>query len=101
VKEINLWEAMTAAETNHRREPDTARGPQITSSDLADLGMAARFGGGQELSLQATDAGWVIKVFSCYGEGPQDDIEILIPKDGRTPVKIVRDRFGKILHLHD
>jgi hypothetical protein len=100
VNAINLWELMTAAETNHRREPDSARGPSITSSDLTDLGMAARLGGGQELTLQATDAGWVIKVFSCYGDR-DDNLEILIPKDGRAPVKVLQDRFGKISHVHD
>jgi hypothetical protein len=99
VKPINLWEAMTATETNHRREPDTARGPVITGSDLAELGAAARWGG-QELSVEATEHGWTLRVFSCY-DGPFDGIEILIPKDGRTPVKIVKDEWGKIAHIHD
>lgn len=97
---INVWELLTAAEYTHRRHPDDARGPKITDADLGTLSAAGRFNG-QELSLEATDAGWVIKVFSCYGEGPNNDIEILIPKDGRTPVKVVRDQWGRIAHLHD
>lgn len=92
---------MTALRSYHHREPGEGRGPEVTSSDLTDLGKSARFCSGQELSLQATDAGWVIKVFSCYGEGPQDDITILIPKDGRIPVKVLKDQFGKIAHIHE
>lgn len=100
MKTINLWEAMTAAETNHRREPETARGPEVTETDLQELSRSARFSG-QELSLQATEQGWVLKVFSCDSDRVQDEIEILIPKDGIIPVKIVRDRYSRLLHIHE
>jgi len=99
---INLWECLTAAETNHRRDPEGARGPKVTTEDLTALGRAARLGGGQELSLEVTETGWLIKVFSCYEDGPSDaDITIAIPKDGRTPIKVLKDQFGKIAHIHE
>ena len=98
---MNLWELLTGAEANHRRYPDQAFGPKITVDDLVKLGKSARFCNGTELSLEATDAGWVIKVFSCFGDGPNNDIEILIPKDWKAPVKVVRDQVGRMAHLHD
>lgn len=86
---INLWESLA-----------NASWPRPNNlSALARLAQTARFGHGQQLSLEATDAGWVIKVFSRYGPC-NSGIEILIPEDGQTPVKIIRDNFGQKSHPH-
>lgn len=97
---INLWEALTAAECNHRRDQGIHFGPRVTADDLKELGASARFGG-QELNIMATPEGWRIKVFSCYELHSEVCVEILITKDTREPVKIVRDRYGRLEHIHD
>lgn len=93
MKEINLWEAMTALKTAHGRNPLDADGPRVTSEDLQALGKVARYRGGQEISLKATPEGWVIQIFSCYSEGGDQSIKILIPEDFHAPV-VVEEGLG-------
>lgn len=94
---INLWFALTAAEYHTRKEDGP--GPRVEGGDLRELGQSARFYN-QEFSVEATEAGWVIRLFPCSGDDFQDEVEILVPKDGSQPVKVVKDRIGRIAHLH-
>ncbi len=103
-RSINLWEAITASEHNHDKfdqglEP-RCYGPKVTSDDVIELGNTGRWNG-QELSLKATPEGWLIKVFSCYTEGDPDGVEILVPKDRKEPVKVLKDIVGRIAYQHD
>ena len=90
MKEVNLWECITACCVNQDRErrdfPLAALGAEIHKEDLRNFAKSARWGG-QELSLTATEEGWLIKIFSCYDKH-NHGIEILIPKTGE-PIKIV------------
>lgn len=99
---INLWEAITAAEINHKKlmegKDPRAYGPEVSTDQVTALSRSARWSG-QELSIEPTEEGWLIKVFSCYDS--VDGIEILIPKDHKLPAKIVLDRNGRIIHVHD
>jgi hypothetical protein len=94
---INLWTALTAAEYNTRK--DIGPGPRVSSQDLIDLGRSARFDM-QELSLEATDDGWLIKLFPAQGEDYCGEVAILVPKDGLLPVRVLKDEVGRIAHLH-
>jgi hypothetical protein len=67
--------------------------------DITALGNSTRWHG-QEFSVQATDDGWLIKVFSCYSDGCPEGVEILIPKDRYQPVQILLDRVGNLQHHH-
>ena len=101
---INLWEAITAAELNWQKfdkglEP-RALGPRVKDTDVSGLSKSARWGG-QELNVRATEEGWLIKVFSCYELMDEYSIQILIPKDSSKPAKIIKDRNGRIEHIHD
>lgn len=101
---INLWEAITAARTNHDKDSKGQEprclGPRVVDSDVDGLSKSARWYG-QELSVRATDEGWVITVFSCWDDRDECGIEILIPKDGKEPAKILKDRNHRIMFLHD
>jgi len=68
---INLWELITSAAIHDDRPGDML----VTKEHLTELGKSGC--GGQELSLQATEDGWVIKVFSCY-DGCDGDSSIKI-----------------------
>lgn len=81
MREINLWECLTTAEI-HARRHDLSK---PTGEDIRALENSARWNG-QEISVTPTEDGWLIKVFSCYGEDRSDDIEILIPKQGSVRV---------------
>lgn len=94
MRSINLWSAMTSIEASKESFAD-----RITSDDLRELGETARWHG-QELSLQPTEEGWLIKVFSCFSEDGVTGIEILIPKDHREPTKILKDRNGSWEYHH-
>lgn len=100
---INLWESITAGESNWQKFDSgkelRALGPQVTREHVTALSQSARFGG-QELSLEPKPEGWVLKVFSCYDDH-EYVIEILIPKDQTEPVKVLKDRTGQIMHMHD
>lgn len=101
---INLWEAITAAELNWKKfeeekEP-RAYGPHVNPEDVTALTKSARFGG-QELTVRATDEGWLIKVFSCYDNHDNCSVQILIPKDCMQPAKFILDRTNRIIHVHD
>lgn len=88
---INLWECLVALRNDSNK----------VVSLLEDLSRCTRWDG-QELSLESSNAGWIIKVFSCYGEGYHDSIiEILIPKDNTKPAKILKDRNGRWEYHHD
>jgi hypothetical protein len=89
---INLWSALTALEGRDLS-------CKIGKEDLQELSDAARWNG-QEITLKATPDGWLINVFSCYSEDGVTGIEILIPKD-RNPVKIIKDRDGRVEYHHD
>lgn len=93
---INLWECLTAAERNHRKH-DT--GPAVHDDQLTSLGRTARFHQ-QELSVEATEAGWVIRVFGCGVEQAGDEVVILIPSDVREPVRVQKDRVGQREYHH-
>ena len=94
---INLWSALVTLESQTTRgeHPST----RVTEDNLGELGRTARWNG-QELSIEASDEGWVLKVFSCYSEGDGTEIKILIPKDWREPVKVLKDRTGRIEYHH-
>ena len=86
----NLWEALTHIAACARRHPTQQ---EQDDSVLVALSQATRWSG-QELSLEANDEGWVIRVFSCYsGSGcpncdPDLEIVLTIPKDRRTPPRV-------------
>lgn len=94
---INLWSAMVTLESQ------TARGghphPKVTEENLRELSHTARWGG-QELSVEASDEGWIINVFSCYSEDGVTGIKILIPKQWNEPVKVLQDRNGRLEFHH-
>ena len=96
-RSINLWECLTSLESIHRR--DKYCSPRVMDEDISALSLSSRYYG-QELSVQATDEGWLIKVFSCYSDGCPEGIEILIPKDRLQPAKILLDRFGNTQYHH-
>lgn len=101
---INLWEAITSCELNHQKfdndkEP-RSYGPRVTREDVAALSNSARFGG-QELTVRATEEGWLIKVFSCYDCQDTCSVQIMIPKDCMEPARFVLDRTARIIHVHD
>ena len=95
---------MARAELNHEKltqdQESRAYGPRVTSEDVNALSKSARFGG-QELNVRATEAGWLIKVFSCYSDHDDNSVQILIPKDCMQPAKFVLDRTARIMHIHD
>lgn len=93
---INLWECLTNAERTARKYDTT---PRVTSEDLRTLGQAARFYR-QELSVEVTEDGWLLRLFSCDVECYGDEVVILIPKDGREPVEVKKDRIGKREYHH-
>lgn len=95
---INLWEALTTLESRHARGEYIS--PKVTEEDIIALGTAGRWNG-QELSLEASEEGWIIKVFSCYSEDFVTEVKILIPKDLNKPVKILKDRSGRVEFHHD
>lgn len=101
---INLWEAITAAELNWQKfdnglEP-RALGPRVKDTDVSALSKSARFGG-QEITVRATEEGWLIKVFSCYDCQDACSVQIMIPKDCMEPARFVLDRTARIIHVHD
>jgi hypothetical protein len=86
----NLWECLTHAS---RCMPNSS----ALDETLSKLALNARLPG-QELSLEATDEGWVVRIFSCYDGEPEFDDEgyvtrresmpafvLTIPKDGAQP----------------
>ena len=101
---INLWEAITAAESNRRRDEEgratTALGPKVVENDLIALSQSARWSG-QEIDIKATNEGWLISVFSCYEIKNECSVQVLIPKDHNKPAQIVYDRNGQIQFMHD
>lgn len=102
---INLWEAITASQQNSRLFDEgrelRALGPRVSGQDIDDLNKSARWNG-QELSVTPNEDGWIIKVFSCYTDhSDQSGIEILIPKDSKQPVRVLKDRTGRISYHHD
>lgn len=100
---INLWEAITAAESNHEKfdqdKQPRCYGPRVTREDVATLSKSARFSG-QEIAVRATEEGWLIKVFSCY-DCHDTSVQIMIPKDYMKPARFVLDRTDRIIHVHD
>jgi hypothetical protein len=53
-----------------------------------------------ELSIRPSEEGWIISIFGC----DMDDcggIEILIPKDHKEAVKVVRDEIGARTYRHN
>ena len=101
---INLWEAITSCELNHQKfdkdQEPRSYGPRVTSDDVTALSKSSRFGG-QELSVWATEEGWLIKVFSCYDFHEDFSVQIMIPKDRMKPAQILHDRTGRLEHHHD
>lgn len=93
---INLWEAMTNLESRNSRGEHTT--PKVTEDNMMALGQSARWGG-QELAIQVTEEGWLIKIFSCYSDD-NTGIEILIPKKHLEPVKVVKDIDGHWEYHH-
>lgn len=72
----NLWELLNATQTH-----DEAReGTELKNK----LDKQARYGM-QEISLECTPRGWVVKVFAVDGE-PKDCITLIIPKSIVNPL---------------
>ena len=98
MKPVNLWEALTSLETIGRREEKYPQ--RVFQEQLCELGKAARFHM-QEITLEATEEGWLIKVFGCDSAADGFDIHILIPKDYRQPTKVIKDRYGRLEYHHE
>jgi hypothetical protein len=79
---INLWELITSAAHHDDRPGDH----NINQQHLTDLAQSARFSG-QELSIEATEDGWLIEVFSCYESKTDWSIQITILKKGGILIK--------------
>ena len=49
----------------------------------------------QEISIDANELGWEIKLFSCVDHHSEDDqaIVLVIPKDPAQPIKLVTDEM--------
>ena len=92
---INLWECLTSL-----YERDLPASHSVTDELLQALGFSARFHM-QELTMMATDDGWLIQIFSADSGLDPGKIEIIIPKDHTKPVKVIKDIAGRIQHLHD
>lgn len=101
---INIWEAITAAESNHNKLDNNKEprcyGPRVSGEDVSALSKSARFGG-QEMTVRATEEGWLIKVFSCYESHDNCSVQIMIPKDCMQPARFILDRTERIIHVHD
>jgi len=97
VAPINLWSAMTTLESQNRRGEQLY--PKVTDDDLRAFGWQARFYM-QELNVQATDGGWLIRVFSCDMEGIGDEVILFVPKDALKPCEIRKDRCGRLEWHH-
>jgi hypothetical protein len=112
---VNLWDKITSyvySMTDRHPKNNHLLGALLESPGKSErrvqgealldaLGKTARWAG-QELSLEATDDGWEIRIFSCYttyhdddGEEvyvPSPEIIITIPKDGAAePSVVVKD----------
>jgi hypothetical protein len=86
---VNVWDLLTDIPTEPCRELLESRRAQGQSVKDKMNASARIFG--QEMSLEATDSGWVIKVFSCFtdkgGESP-DLIRVEIPKDRTQKIRV-------------
>ena len=94
---INLWECLTRLESLNKKGDSPVK---VSEDDLIALGKNTRTWH-QELSLQATEKGWVIRVFSCEMDCYGDEVVILIPSDHKEPVKILKDTVGRITFSHE
>lgn len=90
---INLWECLTSLERKEERYEKEPLCRKVNPELLMALGRAERFYN-QELSLEVTEQGWLIKILTCSVEQYGDSVEILIPKDHREPCQILKDRIG-------
>lgn len=81
---INLWEAISHL-TQCKDRPASSR--EQAGEIQAALGDASSMAG-QELSLEATEDGWVIEVHSCYESGK---VRLLVPKDRGAKVRVLED----------
>lgn len=96
---VNLWSALTALEYHTRRTPH-GPSPEVQKDFITELGRSSRFYN-QEFSVKPTGEGWLIEFFGCDIDSLYDKVIVLIPKDRMQPVKIIKDRAGRIEHHHD
>ena len=94
---INLWECLTRLESLNKKDFQPIK---VTEEDLIALGRNTRTWH-QELSLQSTAEGWVIRIFSCEPDCYGDEAVILIPSDHKEPIKVLKDRIGRITFSHE
>ena len=73
----NLWEAIVKASHKEPAYEQLAR----------ELGRSACLSY-QEIGIVPSDKGWVIIINACNEDG---EVEILIPKDRKEPVQILKD----------
>lgn len=90
---VNLWECLTSCDRRSRR--DDLSSPSIHDELIVELGRAERLYN-QEITLEPSELGWVVKIIHCDMDSSAsgDGVEILIPKDCREPCKIIKDRVG-------
>ena len=89
--EINLWECLTSIKNN------SCVGE--ISKYIRELCETSRWCG-QGISLEPTEAGWILRVFSCCSDDNSYEVVILIPKDNNKSVQILKDRSGYIEYHH-
>ena len=81
---INLWTLLHDSESGET---------------LRALGASSRYHM-QEMSVEPTDAGWVIEVWSAESGHTAESVKVLIPSDVRDPVSVIRDRVGNRKYYH-
>ena len=98
---INLWECLTSLERKERRYENDPVCRKVNPDLIIALGRSERFYN-QELTLEVTEKGWLIKIITCSMDGDHcgDTVEFLVPKDYREPCQILKDRIGMREYHH-
>ena len=78
---VNLWECLTH-KAGCKQTLDFQK--DVFKKLLENIANAGN--SGQEITLEATEEGWLVEVFSCYGG---EGAKVLFPKEGG--IKIVKE----------
>lgn len=97
VLSVNLWCALTSCERQHSKD-QYGPGPRVTVDFIRELGRIGRFHM-SEFGIRPSEDGWIIEIFGCDIDD-HGKIEILIPKDRKEAVKVLKDEIGARVYKH-
>ena len=83
-KRFNLWEGITH-KSNCSTETDFQRKKHVK---VIQALAASESMHGQEITIEASDDGWIIEIHAAYESGKA---RILVPKDRNDDIKILHD----------